>query len=127
MRRKRETIRQSVAARSMALATVTAQGATGGSALGGAYGQISGRTGTNQLGINQNAEIGRNMFGLNNQMLGAYRESAAAGTQIAMGAGLSSLGGSLMSNSGAIGRVGTQVGTWLTPRPTPISSATSFG
>jgi hypothetical protein len=107
MRRKREIVRASIAARSRALATTTAQGAGGGSALGGAYGGISGRTQTNLLGINQNQEIGLGMFDANMDMLSAYRSSAQAGAFGAMGAGLSTLGGALLKNNESIARVGT--------------------
>lgn len=108
-RRKREMIRQQLTARSQALATATAQGAagSGGSAVPGAYGSISGRTNVNTLGVNQNLEIGQNIFGLNEGILGSYRAAAAAGSTSAFGAGLSSLGGGIMSNAGTLGRIGT--------------------
>jgi hypothetical protein len=111
MRRQREVVRQGLQARSMALATTTAQGASGagGSALPGAYGQISGRTNTNSVGINTAQQAGNEMFGLNTQLLGAYRGSAAAASTTAIGAGLSSMGNALMSNAVPIGRVGTYV------------------
>jgi hypothetical protein len=107
MRRRREIIRQALAARSMALATATNQGASGGSALGGAYGQISGREGTSILGVNQNQEIGNNLFGINQSILGAYRGASQAGASAAMGSGLASLGGALLKNEGSINRIGT--------------------
>jgi hypothetical protein len=109
MRRKREMIRQSIAARSMALATTTALGASaeGSSALPGSYGGIQGRTGVNELGVNQNLEIGRSMFGLQRGVSAAYQNAASAGSQVAMGQGLSSLGGTLLKNLDTFGRVGS--------------------
>jgi hypothetical protein len=69
MRERRETVRTAMQARSMALATTTAQGAAsqGTSALGGAYGQIQGEAGRQILAINQNQEIGRGIFKANRQ------------------------------------------------------------
>jgi uncharacterized membrane protein len=115
MRRKREIIRQSLAARAQALATVTAQGASGqgGSQMGGATGSISGRTNVNMLGVSQNQELGNNIFAANQGMLSAYRQSAQAGAGVAMGAGLSSLGGALMKNNETIARIGTSVGGYI--------------
>lgn len=60
-----EIFRQQQRARATGLVAATAQGAQGGSGLQGAYGQISGQTGVNLLGVLQNLEIGRNIFGLN--------------------------------------------------------------
>ena len=60
-----EIIRNQQRARSLGLTTATAQGAAQGSGLQGAYGQISGQTGVNILGVQQNLEVGRNIFDLN--------------------------------------------------------------
>lgn len=105
-RRMVENLRQAQRVRAMSLATTTAQGSIGdSSALGGAYGQASGQYGTNLLGISQNLEIGRGMFASN------YAESlgkiayANAGSQMAFGAGLSSLGNMLVSSAGTIGNI----------------------
>lgn len=107
-RRTREIIRQSTAARSAALAITTAQGAAyeGGSAVPGAYGSIAGRTGVNELGVSQNLEIGEGMFAAHMDQLGAYRRAADAQSQMAMWAGIGSLGNSLISNSTTIGKIG---------------------
>lgn len=69
MRERREVIRNSILARSTALATTTAQGAAapGSSALGGVYGQIGGDRGRQTLAINQNQEIGKGIFAANRQ------------------------------------------------------------
>lgn len=111
MRRRREMVRQMLAARAQALATVTAQGAgaPGSSALGGAYGSISGRTNVNSLGVMQNQEAGNAMFSANADLLTSYRASAQAGAGVALGAGLSSLGGALMKNNATISQVGTSI------------------
>lgn len=71
-RQQLEVIRTQQRGRALALATGVAQGGsvTRGSALQGAYGQISGQTGTNILGIQQNLEIGQNISGFNQQISG---------------------------------------------------------
>lgn len=115
MRRKRELIRRSVAAHSYAVAQTTAQGAgaPGSSALGGAEGGISGRTGTDELGINQNLEIGENLFGLNYNLLGTKQQYAEGQTTSSLGSGLYSLGGTILQNAGSIYKVGASVGSFM--------------
>jgi hypothetical protein len=111
-RRRREVIRASVAARSASLSQTVAQGAggVGGSSLPGAQASITGREGVNELGINQNQSIGNSIFSAHQQQLQAYQSAASAQSFGAIGAGLSSLGGALMTNAGTIGKVGTFVG-----------------
>lgn len=107
MRKKREQIRQMQIARSQALATTNAQGASDGSGLEGAYGGISGRVGDNTLGIQQNQEIGNNIFAANSRYNAAQSDYASAGASVSMGSGLSSIGGMLMNNAGTIGKIGS--------------------
>lgn len=64
-RQQLEVIRNQQRGRALALTNATAQGASKGSGLQGGYGQVSGQSGVNALGIQQNLEIGRNIFGLN--------------------------------------------------------------
>lgn len=64
-RQQMEIIRNQQRARALALTGATAQGAAQGSGLQGGYGQISGITGTNMLGVSQALDIGRSIFGLN--------------------------------------------------------------
>src|SRR5258705_13379798 len=68
-RQQMEIIRNQQRGRALSLTTAVARGGSGfvsgASARGGAYGQISGQTGTNLLGVQQNLEVGRNIFGLN--------------------------------------------------------------
>lgn len=124
-RRQREIVRSSVVARSQALATETAQGASGAgsSAVGGINGNIAGRTGVNLLGVTQNQEAGNAIFGFHQDQLNAYKQAAidgyvpataqvpnGSGSTAAIGAGLSSLGGSLVKSEGLISRVGGYFG-----------------
>lgn len=120
-RRTREVIRAGVSARSNALSIATAQGATGpgSSGLAGATAEISGRTNTNALGISQAKEAGQDIFNINSQIRGVYREAALAGNYTtaipggyassigAIGAGLTSLGGMALTNANTIDKLGT--------------------
>lgn len=99
-RQRRQIVRNMIRARSQALATTTAQGATGSSAQGGAYGQIGQQTGENLVGVNQGQEIGAGIFQANRDIAGA--EALAA-----FGGGVSSFGGALFSNAEGIGRIGS--------------------
>jgi len=60
-----EQFRQAQRARSASLVAATGAGSQFGSGLQGAYGQISGQSGVNLLGIRQNLALGRNIFDLN--------------------------------------------------------------
>lgn len=114
-RRKREMIRQSIAARSQALSAATNQGAAQGSGLPGGYGGISGRTGVNELGVNQNEEIGNNIFGLKRGITSANMDLAEAQSTSALGAGMTSLGGAALNNIGQITRIGNSAASWFHP------------
>lgn len=105
-RQSTEIFRNAQKARSMALVNATSQGAQGGSGIQGGYGQISGESNFNLAGVQQNLQIGQNIFGLDNQI--NQQKSAIAGFQAdqASGQGISSLGGSLMKASGTLGSLG---------------------
>lgn len=64
-RQQLEIIRNQQRGRALGLTTATAQGASRGSGLQGGYGQISGQTGVNLLGVQQNLQAGRNIFDSN--------------------------------------------------------------
>lgn len=95
-RRNKEILRNQQRARSMALSAATNQGAIGGSGLQGGYGGISGQANTQLLGTSQNLEIGRGLYAANQGVSAARMSYAAAGTDMAVGRGISSLGASLM-------------------------------
>lgn len=104
-RRTREMVRQGIAARSMSLTAATAQGANLGSAVPGAYGGIQGRTGVNTLGVGQNLQIGRELFGIKAEETANAISGSNASAMAGFGVGLSSLGGGLVKNMGAISRL----------------------
>lgn len=108
-RRRREVVRQSVMARAQAESTTTEQGASIGSSLPGAFGSISGRTGVNTLGINQNEQIGQGMFAANMEGLNASRDAANASTISSIGGGMTTLGNAALTNAGQIYKVGDWV------------------
>lgn len=100
-RQRREQIRQMLTARSVARSNAVNQGAQYGSGiLGGLY-QTTGQTNRNLGDINTNEELGSQIFQLNKQV------GRARTTQVT-GAGLSSLGDSLIQNSSTIARIGGQ-------------------
>lgn len=116
-RQQLQVIRNSQLARSMALTSASGQGAQFGSGLAGGYGQISGDTNTNLLGIHQNLAIGQNIFGLDNKiddqkiLLAQYgADMAKLQGKAAAGAGLASLGGDVGKAAGPLGSLFGSVG-----------------
>lgn len=101
-RRQRQVIREMQVARATALSNATSQGASEGSGLQGGYGQISGQGGTSLVGIEQNRQIGGEIFAAN-------RAQAKAGTMGALGSAFTSIGGMMIENRGEIGRVGASL------------------
>ena len=67
-RKSMQDLRNAQRARAIGLSNATSQGAQFGSGLQGGYGQISGESGTNLLGISQNRQIGENVFSLDSQI-----------------------------------------------------------
>lgn len=63
-----ENLRNTQKAKAMGMAAATNQGAQFGSGLAGAQASQTAQGGYNQLGINQNLQIGQNIFGLDNQI-----------------------------------------------------------
>lgn len=105
-RRQLQTVREAQVARSMALTSATAQGAQGGSGLQGGYGQIAGQLGVNTLGIQQNLQLGQDIFGIEtSQVTPAKLRYAQAQGQISTSQGLSSFGGSIMNSLPTIGKL----------------------
>jgi len=98
-RRQREIIRQAQVARATALSNATQQGAQGGSGLQGGYGQIAGEANTAATGVEQNRQLGADLFAAN-------RDYAQAQSTTAFGSAVSSIGGQILQNRGAIQRVG---------------------
>lgn len=138
-RKNLEILRNAQRARAMGLTTATSQGANKGSGLQGGYGQVSGQTTDNLLGVSQNLDIGRNIFDINalisEQKMAIAKSgeliaqgggitsqgagmASAAGGQMAIGQGLSSLGGSILQALPAFGTLS------LRSAPTAVSGTT---
>lgn len=95
-RKQREIIRKAQLARATSLSRATAQGVqSGDSAVQGSYGQIE-QDATNNLNFERSAlGIGRGIFDANAQ-------SAEAGSMIAFGQGISTIGSALIRQSGPL-------------------------
>lgn len=102
LRRKRAAIRDMQMQRSVALSNATAQGAEGGSGLQGAMAGITGQGVNNITGIDQQNQLG-------NQVFAANRQASRAASRGATGEGLVSLGGALVKNAGTISSVGSSM------------------
>lgn len=81
------------------------QGAQFGSGLQGSLAQNTSQSLFNSQGINQNLEIGRNIFGLNNQISSQNLALSKVKSDMSTDQGWANLGGSLMQSSGSIGNV----------------------
>lgn len=64
-RNQLEIVRNQQRARALGLSNAQHSGTKGNSGLQGAYGQFSGQTGVNLLGVQQNLQIGQNIFDQN--------------------------------------------------------------
>ena len=84
-RQRRQTIRNTLKARSRALVAGSADGASFGSGAAGGLGQIGNKNAENTLGINQSQKISNDIFASNGRIADAQSLSD-------FGGGLSSLG-----------------------------------
>lgn len=104
-RQKSEVLRNNQVARSMAISSATNQGAQFSSGLSGGLGQISGQSGTNLLGINQNQEVTNQLFSLDTQVSQQKQAMADAQTKASTASGLAGLGGSISKSIGPLGQL----------------------
>lgn len=108
-RRSLEMVRNNQKARSLAQTSATTQGAQFGSGLQGAYGGISGQGQTNLLGVNQNLEIGRNIFNTDTDISNLRIQDSGLQSSMNQGNGLAALGGAITGSAGKIGQMGQSV------------------
>lgn len=104
-RRQMEIIRQSQRVRAMGLTAANAQGAAFGSGLQGGYGQASGQTGVNLLGVQQNLQLGETSFDINSQISQSRIQLAQAQGAYASAGALTSLGGTILHNASTFGNI----------------------
>src|SRR6266702_4202127 len=109
-RAKLQNFRNVQQAQARSVAGATAGGAQFGSGLQGGLAGASDEGGVNALGINQNLEIGRNIFGIDTdisqkriQIAGLQSQSALLGGEAATAQGYQSLGGALIKAGPIIG------------------------
>lgn len=109
-RQQLEIMRQTQQAGARATAAATSQGAQFGSGIQGGLSQVADQGTFNLQGVSQNLEIGRNIFGINNDVSNKKMQLADVQSTQATDQSLLSLGGSLVSNAGTIGNIGKYVG-----------------
>ena len=122
---RRQTLEQMRTAQrtgAQATAAATGQNAQFGSGLAGGLGQIQDQSKFNLLGINQNQEIQKNVYGLNQSITADQMQLSALGSSSATDQGLMSLGSGLMSIGGPISRLSQGVGS----APAAASSGRTF-
>jgi hypothetical protein len=100
IRRRREAVREALAARSTALSNATASGAGDSSGLQGGYGQIGGQLGRNIGAVNTSEQLGTDIFQAN----AAY---ADASSMAYLGQGAERLGGAIASNAVGLSKIGS--------------------
>lgn len=105
-RKRREAVRKMLAARAMGISNATNQGAVASdSAVQGGIAQATQTANVSSMELNQNAQLGGDMFTANAQ------EASGRGTA-SLGSSLQSWGSGLISNSKQISRVGATFGLW---------------
>lgn len=104
-RKRVEDLRQGQIAQSTARANAVSQGAQFGSGLLGGLAEIQGESNYNILGIQQNTQVGENLFSLDQQLTQAKIASAQASTYQQIGSSLTSFGGQAISSMGEIGKL----------------------
>lgn len=114
-RAQMEVVRNQQRARALALNTATAQGASQGSGLSGAYGQIAGMSGTNMLGINQNLAIGKQIATYNQDISNQQMAITKYGGQAATAQGIGALSSGMTSLGSGMVNYGTKGGNQTNP------------
>lgn len=109
-RQQLEVYRNNQRARAMATNSAVNQGAQFGTGLQGGLAQINAQSETNSLGISGNLEIGRNIFGINNQISGQKMALSGVQSQMATDQGYASLGASITKSAGTLSAIGQSAG-----------------
>lgn len=118
-RAQMEVVRNQQRARALALNTSQAQGASQGSGLAGAYGQIAGMSGTNMLGINQNLAIGNQIATYNQDISNQQMAITKYGGQAATAQGIGALSSGMTSMGSGMVNYGTKGGNQTNPNYDP--------
>lgn len=104
-RQQLENYRNVQRVRAAGLNAAVSQGAGLGSGIAGGQAQAIDQGLFNSLGISQNLQIGRNIFGLNDQISGYKSQISQSQSNQATDQGWASLGGAIVKNSGTIGNI----------------------
>lgn len=104
-RQQLENIRNTQRARALGTAAAVNQGASMGSGYGGGQAEAYATGGTNEVGINQNLQIGRNIFGLDDKISQDKIQLASLGGQAATDAGIANIGNSIFKSAGTLGNL----------------------
>lgn len=112
-RKQMEIFRNMQRQRALATAAAVNQGASTGSGLQGGLAGVSGMSFFNALGINQNVELGQNIFSINNDISSKKMQLADVETDAATAQGWASLGGSLIKAGPTFGALGQNAGSFF--------------
>lgn len=107
-RQSMEIFRNNQRARSMAVNNATNQGASYGNSSGlpGGLAQVQDQSMFNLSGVNQNLELGRNIFGLDDQISKQKLALSQVQSSMATDQAIGQLGGGITKNAGTIGNIG---------------------
>lgn len=111
-RQQLEIFRNAQRVRAQGLNAAVSQGANFGTGLIGGQNQATSQGLFNSEGVNQNLEIGRNIFGINNKITGQKQQLAEVKGDIATDQGWASLGGSILSSAGTISNIAGAAGSF---------------
>lgn len=109
-RQQMEIFRNMQRARAQGLNAAVNQGANMGSGLQGGQAQATAQGLTNSAGVNQNLEIGNNIFGIQRDITKQKQVLSSIQGQMATNQGIASLGSSITAAGPGIGRLSTLFG-----------------
>lgn len=112
-RQQLEVMRNNQRLRAQATNAATNQGAQFGSGLAGGLAQIQDQSFFNLQGINQNLEVGRNIFGINQDISQKKQQLASIQGDMMTDQAIGSLGGALMKMGPTIGGLAKDTGAYL--------------
>jgi cell division protein FtsL len=104
-RQQMEIFRNTQRARAQGLQAAVSQGAQYGSGMPGGQAATLNQGLFNALGVTQNLEFGRNIFGIDSQISSEKMKISDEKSQLAEDQGWSNLGSSLMGSAGTFGNV----------------------
>lgn len=125
-RQQLEIFRNTQRARAMGINASVNQGAQFGTGMLGGIFSTQSQGNFNALGVSQNLEIGRNIFGLNQQITDVNAKESSLKAQYqsdqALSKGISDLGNSIMGSAGTLGNIGGYIGNSISNWAMPPSN-----